>query len=246
MDWDILEGRNPVYEALSRRRRRVDCVWLDDRARVGPKIARILELCEEQGVVVERVPRSVLDKKARGDVHNGVMARAQPHPHYTVASRLDALFSEGTDPFFILADEVVYEQNLGAILRSAMGAGVNGLVIPVRRGKGVTPVVSRVAMGGAEEVPVIREGISSALKRLNRAGVRVVGADMDGTPFWDVDLTGPLAIVLGGESKGLTSTVRQRCDSVVQVPLQNELDSLNVSVTAGVLLFERVRQLGTV
>ncbi len=244
MDWDILEGRNPVYEALTRKRRRVDVVWLDDRARIGPKIQMILEICGQEGVTVERVPRHFLDKKARGDVHNGVMARAEPHPHFTVASRLDALFSNGEDPFFVLADEVVYEQNLGAILRSAMGAGVNGLVIPVRRGKGVTAVVSRVAMGGAEEVPVIREGISSTLKQLNRAGVRVVGADMDGTAYWDVDLTGPLAIVLGGESKGLTSTVRQRCDSVVKVPLHNDLDSLNVSVTAGVLLFERIRQLG--
>ena len=116
------------------------------------------------------------------------------------------------------------------------------MVVPVRRGKGVTAVVQRVAMGAAEEVPVVREGLSSALATLRRAGVRVVGADMDGRPCWSVPMTGPLAVVLGGEDKGLSPTLRERCDDIVSVPLQGGLESLNVSVTAGVLLFEKVRQ----
>ncbi len=126
-----------------------------------------------------------------------------------------------------------------------MGAGADGLIIPNRRGVGVSPVVARVAMGGAEEVPVVRAGILSALKRLRRAGFRTVGADMGGQAFWEADFSGPLAIVLGGESKGLTEPLKKRCDTVVSVPLAKGLESLNVSVTAGVLLFERIRQINS-
>ena len=126
--------------------------------------------------------------------------------------------------------------------RSALGAGVHGVIVPVRRGKGLTAVVQRVAMGGAEEVPLIREGLSSALATLKRAGIRVVGADMDGEPCWDVSMTGSLALVLGGEDKGLSPTLRERCDAIARVPIGGDLDSLNVSVTAAVLMFEKVRQ----
>jgi 23S rRNA (guanosine2251-2'-O)-methyltransferase len=175
-------------------------------------------------------------------VHNGIMAEAETLPDWTVTARLNHCISMGVHPFFVLVDEVNYEHNLGAILRSAMGAGVHAVVIPTRRGKGVTAVVQRVAMGGAEEVPVIREGIPASLKVLKRAGVRIVGADMDGANLWDVPMDGPLAIVLGGEDKGVTHTIRDRCDAIVSVPLAHGLDSLNVSVTAGILMYEKVRQ----
>jgi 23S rRNA (guanosine2251-2'-O)-methyltransferase len=171
-------------------------------------------------------------------VHNGVIAEAEPFPELRVRDVLDA----HAEPFVVLVDEVQYEHNLGAILRSALGAGVDAVVVPVQRGKGLTPVVHRVSMGGAEAVPLVREGISSALADLKRAGVTIVGADMDGVPPWEVDLTGPVAIVLGGEDKGLTDPVRKRCDHIVGVPLAGNLESLNVSVTAAILLFERVRQ----
>jgi len=180
---------------------------------------------------------------AKGDVHNGVIAEAEPLPCYTTMQLLDEIFERGESPFLVLADTISYEHNLGAILRSAMGAGVHGVVVPTRRGKGLSPVVHRVSMGGAEMVPLVREGLSSALKVCRRAGLVVVGADMDGTPVWDLDLRGPLALVLGGESKGLSSTLRSRCNHIAAVPLEGELQSLNVSVTAAVLMFERVRQL---
>ncbi|HJN73210.1 MAG TPA: 23S rRNA (guanosine(2251)-2'-O)-methyltransferase RlmB [Myxococcota bacterium] len=240
---DQLEGRNPVFEALARRRRRVARILLDERARPGGKIDTILELAREQGVPVERVPRRKLDRLARGDVHNGVVAQAEPLPRHSVNSLLAEIRGRGEDPFLLLADEVSYEHNLGAILRSALGAGVHGVVVPVRRGKGLTPVVQRVAMGAAEEVALVREGIPAAQKRCRKEGLLVVGADMDGQPCWDVDLTGPLALVLGGESKGVSETLRKRCDHIVSVPLQGGLESLNVSVTAAVLMFERERQL---
>jgi 23S rRNA (guanosine2251-2'-O)-methyltransferase len=232
---DRLEGRNVVLEALVRQRRPVRRVWLDEAARPDEKISKILALAGDR---VTRVDRRLLDRMSATGVHNGVIAEADPFPEMTVRE----LLASTPEPFVVLVDEVQYEHNLGAILRSALGAGVDAVIVPVQRGKGVTPVVHRVSMGGAEAVPVIREGISSALADLRRAGVRVVGADMDGAPPWEVDLKGPLAIVLGGEDKGLTEPVRKRCDAIVGVPLAGGLESLNVSVTAGILLFERVRQ----
>ncbi len=239
---DQLEGRNVVFEALHRRVRRVRRVALDDRAKPDPKLDRILALVAEVGAKLDRVPREQLDAWCVGGVHNGVIAWADELPATTVRARLDDLHAEGADPCFVLVDEANYEHNLGAVLRSALGAGVHAVVIPTQRGKGVTPVVQRVAMGGAEAVPVVREGLSSALATLRRAGVRVVGADMDGTPVWDLDLTGPVAFVIGGEDKGLSPTLRERCDHIAAVPLEGGLESLNLSVTAAVMLFERARQ----
>ncbi len=240
---DRLEGRNVVLEALVRKRRKVLRIWLDAAAKVGSdptdKVRQILEL---GGPLVTRVDRQMLDRMSVTGVHNGVIAEAEPPDDVTVSEVLETAFRAKRDPCFVLIDEVQYEHNLGAILRSALGAGVDAVIIPVQRGKGLTPVVYRVSMGGAEAVPVIREGISSALAQLKRAGVLIVGADMDGVAPWKLPLSGPVAFVLGGEDKGLTDPVRKRCDAIVGVPLAGGLESLNVSVTAGVLLFERCRQ----
>ena len=239
---DQLEGRNVVLEALERETRPVLRIVMDERTKPNVKIKRIVDLANKRGIPVFQASREAIDQASITGVHNGVLAEAEPLPEWTVTARLNHCINAGVHPFFVLVDEVNYEHNLGAILRSAMGAGVHAIVIPTRRGKGVTPVVQRVAMGGAEEVPVIREGIPASLKLLRRAGVRIVGADMDGKPCWDVPMDGPLAIVLGGEDKGVTHTVRDRCDAIVSVPLAFGLDSLNVSVTAGILMFEKVRQ----
>jgi len=224
-----------VLEALVRARRPVRRIWLDAQARPDAKIERIVKMGGDR---VQRVERHLLDRMSLTGVHNGVIAEADPFPEMTVKELLQKV----PWPFVVLVDEVQYEHNLGAILRSALGAGVTAVIVPTERGKGLTPVVQRVSMGGAEAVPVIREGLSSALAQLQRAGFRIVTADMDGAPCWEVDLTGPIAIVLGGEDKGVSPALSKRADAVVGIPLAGGLQSLNVSVSAAVLLFERVRQ----
>lgn len=240
---DQLEGRNVVLLALEASDR-VKEVWIDERARPERKIDTIHEWAKRRSVPVVTVPRSVLDEHGDGDVHNGVIAFAEPLSAPSLQTLLDQLERAGVDPFLLLLDEVQYEQNLGAVLRSAACAGVHAVVVPTRRGAPLSPVVQRIAMGGAEEVPVIREGLLSAAATLRRAGVRMIGAEADGElAAWDADWTGPLAIVLGGEDHGLGQTLRARCDTVVRLPLADgtRVSSLNVSVTAGVLLFQRVR-----
>jgi 23S rRNA (guanosine2251-2'-O)-methyltransferase len=243
---DRLEGRNPVVECLVRGRRRVHRIWLDQGAKSDDRIARILALAAERGVRVDRVDRGRLDKMAEGRVHNGIVAEVDPIPDWTTEALLDHLFGAGIDPFLVLADGLQYEHNLGAVLRSALGFGVSGVVLPTRRGAPLSPVVQRVAMGAVEEVPIVRESLFVAVGHLARAGVPIVGADMGGSPLGSTDLRGPIAIVLGEEGRGLSPKLRERCDRIVSVPVAGGLESLNVSVAAGILFYEKRRQEGFV
>lgn len=241
---DQLEGRNPIVECLQRQRRKVHKIWLDRGAKVDRKLSGLLELAENAGVPVERVERQKLDRKADGRVHNGIIASVDELPTYTTRELMDTIYEAGRHPFLVLADEVNYEHNLGAILRSGLGFGVDGLILPTRRGASVSPVVQRVSMGAAEVVPVVREGLSSALQPIRRAGIMVVGADMGGTPMHQLDMRGAVALVLGGEGKGLSPTLRKKCDHLVSVPLAGGLESLNVSVAGALLMCEKRRQDG--
>jgi len=239
---DQLEGRNVVIEALRRQKRKVWSIHLDSRAKKDAKISEILHIASKRKIKIQRVSRQELDKMSKTGVHNGVIATADPLKTWSTTELLDQIYKKQEFPFLILADELNYEHNLGAILRSSMGAGVHGVIVPHVRGKGLTPVVQRVSMGGSEEVPLVREGLSNALKHIRKAGITVIGADMGGTPIWDLPLTGAVAFVLGGESKGLSPTLRRKCDYIASVPLARGLDSLNVSVAAGIFLFEKIRQ----
>lgn len=241
---DQLEGRNPVVEALVRRRRRVLRIWIDAAARPDPRIQRIRDLAAEASIPVQAVPRHELDRRADGRVHNGVIAAAEPIAQPTTQRLIDDIFARGEMPFLLLCSELAYEHNLGAILRSALGFGVHGVILPTRRGASLSPVVQRVAMGAAEEIPVVRESFHSAAKHLGKAGVPLVAADMDGQPLGAAELGGPIALVLGGEGGGLTSSQRKRCDRVVSIPLSGDLESLNVSVAAAILMYEKRRQDG--
>jgi 23S rRNA (guanosine2251-2'-O)-methyltransferase len=239
---DQLEGRNVVIAALTASDR-VKLIHVDGHSKPSPKLQELFELAASRGARVESVPRSTLDAVSEAGVHNGVIAWAEPLPRPTLKQVIDALGAH--DPLFLLLDEVQYEQNLGAILRTAAWAGADAVIVPTRRGADLGPVVQRVAMGGAEEVPVVREGLMSALATLRRAGVRIVGAEADGDTAWcDADLTGPLALVMGGEDHGLGHGPRSKCDAVLRIPGRagSVVTSLNVSVTAGLLLAERLRQ----
>lgn len=239
---DQLEGRNVVVAALQASDR-VKVIHVDARSKPSPKLDQLLALAAERGAHVQAVARGELDARSEAGVHNGVMAWAEPLERPSLKQVMDSL--DTVEPLFLLLDEVQYDQNLGAIIRTAAWAGVDAVIVPTRRGADLNPVVQRVAMGGAEEVPVVREGLMSSLATLRRAGVRIVGAEADGATAWcDADLTGPLAIIMGGEDRGLGHGPRGKCDDVVKIPGRagSVVTSLNVSVTAGLLLAERLRQ----
>jgi 23S rRNA (guanosine2251-2'-O)-methyltransferase len=238
-----LEGRNPVLEAL-RAGKRVRALWIDGAARSEAKLNEILHNAQRRGLEVQRIDRKQLDLLCKGGVHNGVVAAARQLPQLSVSRVLERADKHGRDALMVMLDEVHYEQNLGAVLRTSEAAGVDAVVVPVRRAARMSPAVARVAMGAAEYVPIVREGLSSALASVRRAGLRVVGLEADATSsLYELDLTGPLALVFGGEDKGLTDTLRKRCDAVARLPMRGRINSLNLSVAVGAVLYERLRQL---
>jgi 23S rRNA (guanosine2251-2'-O)-methyltransferase len=231
-----------VLEAF-RAGRRVRELLLDEGAGLRGTLAEVVEQATRQDVPLTRSPRQELDRLTLTGTHQGILAWAEPRDEGTVQSTLDELQESGATPFLLLVDQVQYEQNLGAILRTAEAAGVQAVIVPKSHNALLTPVVRRISAGASEHLPLVRESPMAALAAMRRAGLRIVGADEHAPAGFDeADLTGPIALVLGGEHKGLSEPVRARCDLLVSVPMRGRTPSLNVSVAAALLLYERVRQ----
>ncbi|GGJ01255.1 23S rRNA (guanosine(2251)-2'-O)-methyltransferase RlmB [Alicyclobacillus cellulosilyticus] len=236
---DLIWGRHPVLEAL-RAGRPVNKVWIAEGSE-GSAVAEVLARARELGAVVQRVPRSRLDAVAGGN-HQGVAAWVAP---YAYAELADVLARDtGQVPLLVLLDELTDPHNFGAILRTAEATGVQGVIVPKRRSVALTSAVAKAAAGAAEYVPVARvTNLARTMEQLKAAGYWLVGLDAAASLLYTgVDYTGPTAIVVGAEGKGLGRLVRERCDYLVRLPMLGRVPSLNASVAAGVLLYEVVRQ----
>ncbi|MBJ94346.1 MAG: 23S rRNA (guanosine(2251)-2'-O)-methyltransferase RlmB [Rickettsiales bacterium] len=240
---DQLEGRNLVLASL-RRSRRVREIWLDEGARPCPKLQAIESLSQEYGTTLKKLPREQLDEVSMTAVHNGIIGFAEALPKQTLTEVLDRLDKEQREPFLLILDQVQYEQNLGAVLRSAACAGVDAIVVPTRRGAPLSATAQRIAMGAAEQVPVVRESMTSVLAQLRRRAIRVLAAEASGNrPYFEANLCGAIALVMGGEDRGVSAKLKEGCEELLSIPIQGEVvTSLNVSVATGILLFERLRQ----
>lgn len=227
---EIVYGVRPVIEALKSRRRKVFEV-LDAVGDRGVKGAA-------GGVTVKRVPRARVDELARGGAHQGVAARVGPYPYAGLEEILSA-----PEPLIVVLDGVTDPRNLGAVLRAADGAGASGVVIPKDRAVGVSAVAVKASAGASEHLRVAREtNLRRAIDRVKEAGVWVYAAEVGGTPYTELDLAGPVALVLGSEGRGVRRLVREGSDAAISVPMLGAVDSLNVSVAAAVLLYEARRQ----
>lgn len=203
----------------------------------------ILTLARERGVPLVAVDRQKLQGMVPGVRHQGVVALVAPRSYVEVADILERAGKE--DPLVLLLNEINDPHNLGAILRTADAAGVHGVVIPKRRAAPLTPAVARAAAGALEHVPVARVGnMVQTIKALKKAGLWVAGAHPAGRLYWQADLSGPLALVVGGEDKGLGRLVEENCDFLVSIPMLGRVSSLNASVAAALLLYEVRRQRG--
>lgn len=237
---DVIAGRQPVREALKAGRplhRLLLRQGLEERIR-----AELTALAREQGVPVHVVDGRKLDTLADGLNHQGVVAIGLAKGYVELDDLLKAV--AGGPATLLLLDGVQDPQNVGSLLRSADAAGVAGLIIPRRRAAGLTSAVGRASAGAIEYVPVARVGnLVQTMERLKEEGFWIVGADADGDQVpWEVDMTGCVALVVGGEGAGLGRLVRQRCDHVVRIPMQGRVASLNAAVAGALLMFEVVRQ----
>ena len=234
-------GRNAVVELL-KGGRQVECVYIcDDTPARGQPISRIVAMAKDAGVPVKKVDAKKLDNLSNGLSHQGVVARAAAYQYSTLSD----IFAKAGDeaPFIIIADAIEDPHNLGAIIRTAEAAGAHGIVIPKRGSVGLTAIVGRTSAGAVEHLPVARvTNLVSAIKELKERGVWVYGADMNGARWETVDLTGPLALVIGSEGFGISRLVRENCDGILSLPMCGKINSLNASVAAGILMYEAVRQ----
>ena len=234
MKQEFIYGSRPVVETLQSGRRKVFEVFDADGDEEVAKAAAT------RGVKPKRVSRQRVDELARGGVHQGVVARVEPYPYAGLGEMLAA-----PEPLILVLDGVTDPRNLGAVLRAADGAGASGVVVPKDRAAGMTAAAVKASAGASEHVPVARvTNLRRAVDQMQRAGLWVYAAEVGGTPYGDLDLTGPVGLVLGSEGRGVRRLVREGCDGAISIPMLGAVGSLNVSVAAALLLYEARRQRG--
>lgn len=241
-----LYGLLPVLEALRAGNRRVERVTVAEGAHES-RLHELIELARTNGVPVRRAPRAELQRMAAGATHQGVIATVSAVAYADADELLEKLAARArsTDPpLAVVLDGVEDPRNLGAIIRTAECAGVDGLFIPERRAAGLTETVAKAAAGALEYLPVARApNVARLVEDFKARGVWTIGTDADANiEYTDWDWTQPCALLLGGEGAGLRRLVRERCDALVRIPLRGHITSLNVSVAAGIVLYEALRQ----
>lgn len=237
---NLIAGRNPVMAALNAGRE-IDAIYVAAGERTG-SIVRIIAMARERRIPVKEVSPTKLDHMV-ATPHQGVIASAASIAY----ADLDGLFAVAAaldePPFFVIADELEDPHNLGAIIRTAEAAGAHGLILPKRRGVQVTPAVLKAAAGAAERLKIAKaDNLANVVDELKKRGVWVYGADMSGQTWCQTDLTGPAALIVGSEGRGLGRLIAEKCDVLLSLPMRGETGSLNASVAAGILLYEFCRQ----
>jgi len=237
----VIEGRNPVIEAY-RAGKEIDKIYILDGCMDGPMMT-IKREAKKHGSLVRFVTKERLDEMSVTGKHQGVIANIAAYEY----SELEDIFvlaeKKGEPPFVIILDEIEDPHNLGAIIRTANQAGAHGVIIPKNRAVGLTATVARTSAGAINYVPVVKvTNLAKTIEELKDRGLWFVCADMDGTVMYDLNLKGPIGMVIGNEGKGVGKLVKDKCDMVARIPMKGDIDSLNASVAAGVLAYEIVRQ----
>lgn len=236
-----IEGRNPVIEAL-RSDREIDKIMISNSSKEG-SIKKIIGMAKEKNIVIQYVDKHKLDEISTSHAHQGVIALVSEYKYYELDELLEIASKKGEDPFFIILDEITDPHNLGTIIRTADAVGAHGVIIPKRRSVHITSVVAKASAGAVEYVPVCKvTNIVNTIKQLKKEGLWIAAADMDGEVFYEQNLTGPIALVIGSEGFGVSRLVKQNCDFVVKMPMIGNVSSLNASVAGGILLYEIFRQ----
>ena len=236
-----IEGRNAVIEAY-RAGRTIDRLYVLDGCQDGP-VMTIKREARKQDTPIKYVTKERLDQLSKTGKHQGVIACAAAYRYAEVEDILRAARDKGEDPFVFLLDGIEDPHNLGAIIRSANLAGAHGVIIPKNRAVGLTATVARTSAGALNYTPVARvTNLAKTIEDLKKEGLWFVCADMDGTLMYELNLKGPIGLVIGNEGEGVSRLVRGKCDLTARIPMQGDIDSLNASVAAGVLAYEIVRQ----
>lgn len=238
---DMVVGRNAVLEAL-KTGKQIDTIYLSSTAS-GGSLTKIVALAKEKKIVIKTVTVQKLDALSGGINHQGVAAVCAAAEYADLSELLKVVEEKKETPFFLICDEIEDPHNLGAIIRTAEAVGVHGVIIPKRRSATLTQTVFKTSAGAASIVPVCRvSNLKQAVEELKAHNIWIYSADMDGSPWCETDYSGGVALVIGSEGKGVSRLLREASDFVVSLPMKGQINSLNASVAAGVLMYEIARQ----
>jgi 23S rRNA (guanosine2251-2'-O)-methyltransferase len=242
-DRELLGGPRAVLEAVRAGRRTIHRL-LVARQEPGEAVQALVAAAQARQIPIQACPREELDRRSRGQAHQGVLAEVGPFPYAEPDAMLTDLVTGPGAAFLLILDGIQDPQNLGAILRTAEAAGVQGVILPRDRAAAVSPAAARASAGASEHLLIARvTNLAGFLRRLQEHGLWIIGTDVaDGQELFRADLTGPMALVVGGEGRGLRALTRQRCDTLVHIPSVGRVASLNASAAAAICLFEAVRQ----
>lgn len=241
MEKNTIEGRNPVFEALVSDAP-IEKIFISETAH-GSQISKIIQEAKRRGVMYKSVSADRIDEIAETESNQGVVALVSQVSYCGLSDILALAEKKGEKPFIIICDEITDPHNLGAIIRTANAVGAHGVVIPKNRAVGVNAVVFKTSAGAAAHTLVAKVGnLTQAIDELKSRGVWVTGADMAGNEMYKEDLTGAIAVVVGSEGKGISKKIKDNCDFFVSIPMKGEINSLNASVAASVIMYEVLRQ----
>lgn len=239
---DQIEGRNAVLELLESGKD-INKIYVTKGEKKG-SINKIIAIAKEKKVIVVEKDKKQMDQMAQSQNYQGVIAVVPPFEYVEIEDILEVAKQRKEDPFILVLDRIEDTHNLGAIIRTAETAGVHGIIIPKRRAASVNSTVSKVASGALEYMKIARvNNISDAIKTLKENGIWICGTDINTDKYYfDQDLKGPIAIVIGNEENGMSDLVKKNCDFSVKIPMQGNIESLNASVSAGIILYEALKQ----
>ena len=236
-----IEGRNAVLEAF-RSGKTIDKLYVLDGCQDGP-VRSITREARKHDTIINYVAKERLDQISETGKHQGVIAVSAAYEYAEVEDILNAAREKGEPPFVFILDGIEDPHNLGAIIRTANLAGAHGVIIPKRRAVGLTATVAKTSAGALNYTPVAKvTNLSATIEELKKEGLWFVCADMGGETMYNLNLTGPIGLVIGNEGEGVSRLVKEKCDYVASIPMKGNIDSLNASVAAGVLAYEIVRQ----
>jgi 23S rRNA (guanosine2251-2'-O)-methyltransferase len=237
----VIEGRNAVIEAF-RAGKTVDKLFVLEHCKEG-SMNTVLREAKKHDTIINYVKKERLDQMSETGKHQGVIAYIAAFEYATVDDILKKAEDKGEPPFVVILDDIEDPHNLGAIIRTANLAGAHGIIIPKHRAAGLTATAVKASAGAVSYTPVAKvTNISKTIEELKDKGLWFVCADMGGTTMYDLDLKGPIGLVVGNEGKGVSRLVKEKCDFIASIPMFGDIDSLNASVATGVLAYEIVRQ----
>jgi 23S rRNA (guanosine2251-2'-O)-methyltransferase len=242
MKQEYIVGRNPVLEVL-KAEKEIDKIYVS-KGELKGSIKKIISIAKDKNIVIQYVDKKKLDQIAPGVNHQGVAALVTPYDYYSIDDILNKAKESKKPPFIIILDGIEDPHNLGAIIRTAECAGVHGIIIPKRRAAHVTETVYKSSAGAVEHMLIAKvSNIPSTIDRLKDEGLWIYGADANGENYYfDTELKGPVALVIGSEGKGISKLVKEKCDFLVKIPMYGKISSLNASNAASILIYEVVRQ----